>query len=194
MNKISAVTILSLIMALLLGVCSCTINPAITVTMTETATTATKLVTQPASTVTKTIEIMPTNIQPTATPEYHILSFTIQGREEYSFPIYIYENQTLHFLMKVESPPPTDIVGPYSPLRLYILTPSGNSLCSYGIDVPGEYANGTLSEYFCQSFLEYATHFSPSDYNWGEGYYRMTVKNDYPDILATVRVEYWIGG
>lgn len=121
----------------------------------------------------------------TQPPEYHVLSFTIAVDEQYSFPIYVRNEETLHLFVRVESP----LDGT---LRLDILTPSGMTVHSYGIWSPGEYANGTLCDYASQPFSEYTTAFSPSDYDWGQGYYRMTIRHDFPDVPVTGRVDYWI--
>lgn len=121
---------------------------------------------------------------PPATPEYHTLSFALEGEGTHSFPIYLHNNETLHFMMTTE--------GGRCRAYVSILTPSGESICSYGAvpDNPGEYAGGTLSSYACQSFIYFITQFSPSDYGWGEGYYRIEFRNESRDP-GIAKVEYW---
>jgi len=53
------------------------------------------------------------------------------------------------------------------------------------------FANNTLAEGFTRGVTEGTTQFSPSDYDWGEGYYTMHV-NDGVQGLITVRVEWRI--
>ena len=73
------------------------------------------------------------------------------------------------------------------------LTPSGITLGSYGRQVnnPGEYADGTLSEFACQGFSQFTTIFSPGEYGWGEGYYRMELENEFDEVVE-VTVDYWV--
>lgn len=119
--------------------------------------------------------------EPSSPPEYHTLTFTLQGEGDYSFPVYLCNNETLHLIWRIE--------GGQGSVWFHILTPSGVSLGFY--DNEGQYANGTLMEGFCRGMTGGMTQFSPSDYNWGEGYYTMLV-NDGGREPVTVIVEYWI--
>jgi hypothetical protein len=66
---------------------------------------------------------------------------------------------------------------------------SGQGLGFY--DDEGNFADNTLSDYATREMTECATQFSPSDYDWGEGYYTMQV-SDGQHGLIMVRVEWWI--
>lgn len=159
MNKRIFLIIVSVLVGLVLGLTSCiTVNP------------------QPASSV------LPA---PTLTPEYHTLSFILEGKGQYSFPIYLHNNETLHFMMRTKSESGS--------IYLHILTPSGKRVGSYGRQPnnPGQYASGTLADYTTQGFQTFMTQFKPSDYDWGEGYYRMEFVNEYTQV-ETVVVEYWV--
>jgi hypothetical protein len=122
---------------------------------------------------------------------YYSFSCAVMETEPYSFSIYIYNDETLHLYIEIERYPEGDN-GSYTPLRMDIITPSGESLHSYGTWSLGEYADGTLCEYACQPFSLYTTRFSPSYYDWGEGYYRFTIRSDDAEDLVQVKVEYWI--
>ena len=123
----------------------------------------------------------PTPESPVLTPDYHTLSFTLEGDGEYSFPIYLRNNEILHLMWRVEN-------SEYG-VWFHILTPSGKPLGFY--DNEGQYANNTLMEGFTRQMQAGVTQFSPSDYNWGEGYYRMDVASA-SSTPVTVQVEYWI--
>ncbi|MBA7659473.1 hypothetical protein ES703_67454 [subsurface metagenome] len=126
----------------------------------------------------------------TSPPQYHILSFILEGNASDSFPVYIRDHQTLHFFMETDSSKPVDQRGR---VWVHIFTPSGKMLGSYGLQPnnPGQYAGGTLSEGFAQGFSTFHTRFSPVDYGWGEGYYRFELVNEFGQTTR-VRVEYWL--
>jgi len=118
---------------------------------------------------------------PAQTPEYHNALFVV-GKDDWSPPIYLRNNEILHLMWRVE--------GSQDEVWFDIITPSGKTLGFYEAD--GQYADGTLEDGFCRGMTSGMTQFSPSDYGWGEGYY-------IPDITAygseepiTVRIEYWI--
>jgi len=136
------------------------------------------------------IEINPPPVQstpssiPSPEPEQEYLTLTFdldEDNPEYTFPIYLRNDETLHLYWWVE--------GREGGVWFHILTPSGQSLGFY--DNEGNFANNTLAEGFTREMTEGATQFSPSDYDWGEGYYTMQV-NDGVQGLITVRVEWWI--
>lgn len=126
----------------------------------------------------------------TSPPQYHILSFILEGNASDSFPVYIRDHQTLHFFMEADSNKPVEQRGR---VWVHIVTPSGKMLGSYGLQPnnPGQYAGGTLSEGFAQGFSTFDTRFSPVDYDWGEGYYRFELENE-SSQTTRVRVEYWL--
>jgi len=125
--------------------------------------------------------VTPTGTPLAPTPAYQSLSFTIPAKGNYSFPIYLRNNETLHLMWRVE--------GSEDKVWFHIITPSGKSLGFYEDD--GHYANGTLEEGFCRGMKEGITQFKPSDYKWGEGYYTMYPTNGAAQAV-TLRVEYWI--
>ena len=208
MNKI-ALIIVSLILALIMGLAGCATQPAtvtitpghVTVTITqptETMTvTNTEITIPPMTTVVPptvtiippdiTVELPPPPVTPTTQvpgqPEYIILTYTVEpGVQDYVFlsPIYLRNDQTLHLFW---------IVKEDKDVWFHIHTPSNIFL---GFYTDGEFANGTLSEGFCQGFPAGATTFSPSDYDWGEGYYDLLVSEVSNPL--TIEVRYWIEG
>lgn len=125
----------------------------------------------------------PSSIAPSKPePQYHTVTFDLdEDNSEYTFPIYLHNNETLHMYWWVE--------GSESDVWFHIFTPSGQVFGFY--DNEGNFANSTLAEGFTRGMTEGITQFSPSDYGWGEGYYTMSV-NDGRSGLITVRVEWWI--
>jgi hypothetical protein len=117
--------------------------------------------------------------------ELYSFRTAIIGTEGYSFPIYIHNNETLHLYIEAKSYP-TGL----PPLRLHVLTPSMEYLHSYGQSA--KYEDAYLDDFACQAFTIYITQFSPSYYDWGEGYYRFTITSDYPDSSIEFLVEYWV--
>jgi len=111
--------------------------------------------------------------------QYKIVSSTLEGNGEYMFPIYLRNDQTLNISWFVKEG---------EKVWFHIFTPSDKNL---GFYENGQYANGTLSEGFCQGFTEGRTKFSPSEYGWGEGYYQMFVTSNYTSY-SRVEVQYWI--
>ncbi len=180
---------LTCITGLIIAISSCGL-PKTTVTIVETGavTTTTQLITQTSITT----EVITTTNQGNS-DNYHSSIHNITVAETYSFPVYIHNDETLHLFVGLKSYSKGDLTS-YLPLRLDMLTPSGVYLHSYGIWSQGEYANGTLCEYASQPFAEYTTQFSPSDYDWGEGYYRFTIRSDYADSPVEFVIEYWIEG
>ena len=186
MKKIVLIS-LSLILVLLLGMAGCTTQP-VTVTHTVEKTT---LITQPAETVTKAVEILPTTV-PTTTPapgqpEYKIVTFTLEpvepgdiGSSNPTFlsSIYLQDDQSLHLTWMVKES---------EDVWFHILTPSKKSL---GFYENGQFANGTLEEGFCQGFPWGSTTFSPSDYDWGEGYYELLASP--VSARLTIELRYWL--
>lgn len=147
------------------------------------------------STPTPTPTPVPT---PKPIPEYHTLSFTLQEEEEYSFPIYLRNNETLHLIWTAQdtkavpsSPgvPPLRVQGMDVTVWFGIITPCGEVYGFY--DHKGQYANGTLEARAARPMSQGTTRFSPSDYDWGEGYYIMSA-NKHDLWPVTVKVEYWI--
>ena len=131
-------------------------------------------------TATSTTTAQITTTTPTTIPEYHTINFTLDTTNtEYVLPIYLHNNDTLHFLMTTN--PEKDAIW------IDFLTPNGKVLGSSG---NGQFANGTLEEYQSEHFPYYMTSFKPSDYSWGEGYYRVDCNTDSGPVNVTV--EYWI--
>ncbi|HEY55093.1 MAG TPA: hypothetical protein G4N91_02280 [Dehalococcoidia bacterium] len=111
-------------------------------------------------------------------PQYYTLSFTLEADSDYSFPIYLQNEQTLHFTWWTEQG---------IEIWFGFTTPSGKFIGFYEI---GSFANGSLEEDF-RSLLEGGiTVFSPSQYGWGEGYYEMLASSF--SQQAEVQVQYWI--
>jgi hypothetical protein len=149
-----------------------------------TASTTTQVVTATPTTTTQVV-----TATPTTTPEYHTVNFTLdKTNTDYVLPIYLNNNDTLHFLMTTN--PEKDAVW------IGFLTPTGKNLGSWGSTAegmnagPGQFANGTLEENQSEHFPYYMTSFKPSDYNWGEGYYRVDCNTNSGPV--NVSVEYWI--
>ncbi len=123
----------------------------------------------------------PANHQPTPTPTILpdiIITANYDGKE--SSPIFLRNNQVIYLKWHTENG---------EKVWFHILTPSGKI---YGFYQPAYYAGGTLSEGTCQGFNSGTTQFSPSDHNWGEGYYIFNVNTGPEDIKVDVIVEYWI--
>jgi hypothetical protein len=115
--------------------------------------------------------------------KYKEVSFTLsvpKGEEydEYSFPIYLKNNQTLHLSWTVEQG---------DEIWFGFLTPSGKYI--------GLKDKGILEEGSCSQLGAATIIFKPSEYDWGEGYYEMK-----PHIStggghltqAQVAINYWI--
>ncbi len=114
--------------------------------------------------------------------EYRTLTFDLdEDNPEYTFPIYLRNDETLHLYWWVESKG--------NRAWFHIFTPSGKVLGFY--DDEGAFANNTLAEGFTREMTEGVTQFSPSDYDWGEGYYTMHVIGSGQEPVM-VRVEWWI--
>jgi hypothetical protein len=112
-------------------------------------------------------------------PQYYTLSFTLEADSNYSFPIYLQNEQTLHFTWWTEQG---------IEIWFGFTTPSGKFI---GFYENGSFANSSLEEDF-RSLLEGGvTVFSPSQYGWGEGYYEMVASAF--SQQAEVQVQYWIG-
>jgi hypothetical protein len=151
MDRKRGITALSFILALLLGLSSCT-----------------------------TISPTPTT-QPTTTPQYHTVLHTIEPSQDYSFPVYLHNDETLHLIWIVE--------GSEGKIWFHIITPSGKNIGFY--ENEGQFANHTLAEGFCRGMEGGVTQFKPSEYNWGEGYYTILLTHYFTQAV-TVKVEYWI--
>jgi hypothetical protein len=162
MKKI--VIIMSAFLLITIGLTGCVTTSTTTQVVTATPTTTTEIITA----------------TPTTTPEYHTVNFTLdKTNTDYVLPIYLHNNDTLHFLMTTN--PQKDAVW------IDFLTPNGKSLGSSG---NGQFANGTLEENQSENFPYYMTSFKPSDYSWGEGYYRVDCNTNSGPV--NVSVEYWI--
>jgi len=176
MKKI--VIIMSAFLLITIGLTGCVTTSTTTQVVTATPTTTTEIITA----------------TPTTTPEYHTVNFTLdKTNTDYILPIYLNNNDTIHFLMTTN--PEQDEVW------ITFLTPIGKKLGSWGSTAegndagPGQFANGTLEENQTESFPYFMTSFKPSDYSWGEGYYRVDCSEDSGRLSATpvnVQVEYWI--
>ena len=170
MNKL--VTIMSLFLLIIIGLTGCVTTSTTTQVVTALPTTTIQIITA----------------TPTTTPEYHTINFTLTNTNgQYILPIYLNNNDILHFMMTTN---PEQVK-----VAIYFWTPSGKMLYSAGSIEPGQFANGTLSEYDTELFSFFKTSFKPSDYSWGEGYYRVDCSEDSGRLSATpvnVQVEYWI--
>lgn len=121
---------------------------------------------------------------PPAAPEYHALTFDLfvpEGQQpyhdDYSFPIYIRDDQTLHLTFTVEQG--DDIWFGFS-------TPSGKYI---GVN---QYDGGFgFVEGICARLKGGMVVFKPSEHGWGEGYYSMNPHLSIPGKVR-VEVEYWL--
>ncbi len=113
--------------------------------------------------------------------EYHVASFAIEPDGHYEFSIYVREEETLFLSWQVKEG---------EAVWFHIITPLGKSLGFYEYQ-PGNLAHGTLSDGLCQAFKGGMTVFSPSESDWGEGYYKVDV-NSRPSSPAKVEVWYRI--
>jgi hypothetical protein len=114
------------------------------------------------------------------TPEYHELSFELyvpEGEEydEYSFPIYLKNDQTLHFSWTVEQG---------DKIYFMFLTPDGKA---FGVSSDGKFIEG--SGMYSEMGIAI---FSPSEHGSGEGYYEMKPHLWSEGRRAEVTVRYWI--
>jgi len=114
--------------------------------------------------------------------EYQTKTFTLEEDEDYSFPVYVRNDEQLHIIWRTDN---TESLAWF-----HVHTPSGKSLGFY--EDEGQYANGTLEDGNCQGMSEGKTQFSPSEYDWEEGYYTIMV-NKYDEDPVNVTVEYWVG-
>jgi hypothetical protein len=110
-------------------------------------------------------------------------SFTIPAGGDYSFPIYLLNNQILHLKWYVKNG--------QDKVWFHIVTPSGKSYGFYEKEWC-QYAGGTLCEGSCQGFTSGTTQFSPTDHDWGEGNYIMFPSADLAKNPVDVAVEYQV--
>ena len=120
---------------------------------------------------------------PTPTPQLNELSFSLsveppQEYDEYTMPIYIRSHQTLHLNWRITK-------GGDS-LWIAVTTPSGK--------VIGMRADGGFNNYAtCERLIGMGNIiFTPSEYDWGEGYYLFRPHIGKGDAATTVEVLYWI--
>jgi hypothetical protein len=144
-------------------------SPTVTITTTATSTVTAKApVTTPAT---------------SPVPEYHFTDFTVFYDKNYTYPIYIRKDETLHLLWMVH--------GNQSEVWFYIITPSGKPLGFY--EYMGEESKGVppnLAEGSAKGMTGGITQFCPQDYGWTEGYYTILVRSH--DQPANVIANWWL--
>ncbi len=113
-------------------------------------------------------------------PEYHELSFELyvpegEDYDEYSFPIYLRNDQALHFTWTVEQG---------DKIWFGFLTPDSKY---FGVSSDGQFLEGSG----INSKMGIAI-FRPSEHGTGEGYYQMKPHLSFEGGQSQVTVQYWI--
>ena len=169
------IKILLLFLLTLLLACSCTPSVQLITVTKNLITTTTETETQKTTVTTTAVSI--------EQPEYSITTFVIGNSEQEPLEtlltrIYLRNNQTLHLTWTVIEK---------TSILLWITTPLGMEL---GYHYNGDFANGSLKENFANEASSGVIIFSPSDYNWGEGYYELLAST--PPTIKTIELRYWI--
>jgi hypothetical protein len=108
------------------------------------------------------------------------MSFSLDSKSSHGFGIYLRNKDNLHMTWWVKDG---------SKISYQLITPAGKH---YGFCEKGKYAGGTLQDGPSAGLSTGQTIFSPSQYEWGEGYFEFFATSLATTGKTQVEVHYWI--